>query len=32
MKNATRKLTEVDGYGELESTLTGDGETPACWT
>ena len=23
--NATRKLTEVDGYGELESTLTGDG-------
>ena len=26
--NATRKLTEVDGYGELESTLTGDGETP----
>lgn len=26
--NATRKLTEVDGYSELESTLTGDGETP----
>ena len=26
--NATRKLTEVDGYSELESTLTGDGENP----
>lgn len=26
--NATRKLTEVDGYGELESTLTGDDENP----
>ena len=26
--NATRKLTEVDGYSELESTLTGDDENP----
>ena len=26
--NATRKLTEVEGYGELESTLIGDDENP----
>ena len=29
--NATRKLTEAEGYNELESTLIGDDENPGRW-